>query len=95
MISANLNTSGLVKEIWTELARQTEGFIGEQLADFVSRGLIVLESEHPVLVRDSDSDKYVVRHAVRLKLKDREYIESLERQIKELTELVQTLRGKT
>ncbi len=85
--------SGTIKELWPELIQGTETTILAQLNDFISRGVLVVESTLPVLVREEHSEKITVKVGVTLKLKDREYIESLERQLTELRDLVSKLRG--
>ncbi len=83
----------MVAEIGGEIARQTEKNILAQLNEFISRGLLIVESTQPVFVREPDSTKLIVRTSVSLRLKDQEYIESLERQIKELNDLIAKLRN--
>jgi hypothetical protein len=87
------STSEIVGEIGNEIARNTEAAILGQLNDLISRGLLIVEHTQPILVHDPDSTKISVRTAVNLRLKDREYIESLERQLVELRDLVAKLRG--
>lgn len=83
MNHASLMTAeGVAKEI----AKATEAHILEQLNDFVSRGLIVIEQMGPTFVQEPTDSRIVVRTAVRLRLKDREYIEKLEKQNAEFRE---------
>jgi hypothetical protein len=86
--------AAVVSEVGSEIARQTEQTLMHQLNEFISCGLIEIESSQPLFVREQDSDNVTIRTAVKLKLKDQDYIESLERQIKELNDLVSKLREK-
>lgn len=82
----------IVREVAYECARQTEESILAQLNDFISRGLIIVEQTGPIFVAEQDSARLSIRHSVNLKLKDKEYILSLERQLEELRTLVAKLR---
>lgn len=81
------------KEIIKESMRQKEIEILSQLNDFISRDLIVVEEGPTTMVRDPLSSKIEIRTSVRLVLKDKEYIEELERENKELKELIEKLKG--
>lgn len=74
-------------------AEQSEKVVLAQLNDFISRGLIVLESTGPLLTRSSDSDKIEMRYACNLVLKDKEYILKLEKENKEMKELLEKLKA--
>jgi hypothetical protein len=67
---------------WSKILKdvlvQKESLVLEQLSDLVKRGLLVIEQSEPVLVQDLYADKLVLKQAVRLSLKDKEYIEKLE-----------------
>lgn len=93
MIHESLNSALL------EVNKQTESIILSQLNELISRGLLVIESTQPVLVADYDlyhngtfnRDKpYNIRlqQMVKLKLKDQEYIEKLEKENEELKKQV-------
>lgn len=62
------------------IAEQTEAKILEQLEDFVKRDLIELEVSDVAIVQNPFSAKLEVRRNVSLRLKDREYIERLEKE---------------
>lgn len=68
------------------VSKATEETIMQQLNEFVSRGLIVVEEMPHQFIREPGSDTLTFRTQARLHLKDKEYIESLEAKIKELTD---------
>lgn len=72
--------NSVVKQVARDIHIATENAILDQLNDFVSRGLIVIESSQPVLVQDPFSNQVLIKQAVRLTLKDKEYIETLEKE---------------
>lgn len=76
----------MMSELHKVVAESTENAIMEQLNEFISRDLIVVEISQPILVRDPMSTKVQVRQQCRLVLKDKEYIEKLERENKTLKE---------
>ena len=67
-------------KIAKEVAQQTEAKILEQLEDFVKRDLIEIEVSDLEIVQGPLSGKLEVRRRVNLRLKDREYIERLEKE---------------
>lgn len=73
-----------IQSITNDLYKQKDNIILEQLNDLISRDLLIVEETQPVLVRDFESNKITLRQSVRLVLKDKEYIEKLERENKEL-----------
>jgi len=79
-------------DIAREVAKQTEAEILTQLNDLVSRGLLILERTEPVLVEE-DNHKFTVRMKVKLTLKDKEYIEKLETENKELRKKLENTRN--
>ena len=81
-VGAFETASGLAKEV----AKATESRILEQLNEFVSRGLIVIEQGPVTFVRTVHDDKIELRQTINLKLKDQEYIEMLEAKVKHLSE---------
>lgn len=58
----------------------------EQLNEFISRGLIIVELTQPTFVHSPDSTKVEIRQSCKLVLKDQEYIQDLERENKALKE---------
>lgn len=78
------NGRNAVKRLLTAQAENAENSIAAQLNEFIKRGLIVVEMNESQLVQIPQSDSIEVRQAVKLKLKDQEYIEKLEAENKEL-----------
>ena len=78
------STSSIIESIHRKMSEGQESMILSQLNDFISRGLIVVETTSPILVQDADSDRLVMRQACQLKLKDQEYIQKLELENAEL-----------
>ena len=71
--------------IVSEISVQRDRVILEQLGELTRRGLLVVEQTEPVLVYEHDDcggHAYRVKQAVSLKLKDQEYIEKLEADLK-------------
>jgi len=82
-------TEGLVKELWAQLAEQQEEFLCNQLDDLVSKGLLVWEHGPLTLCTDAIHGRDVafkvkVMQTGRFVLKDKQYIESLERELAQL-----------
>ena len=82
----------MIKEIQTKMASATESTILQQINDFISRGLIVVEVMEPLMMLEPDSDQVVIRQSVRLVLKDKEYVEKLEVENKELKEKIKAIK---
>jgi len=82
--------SSMIENIHRKMSEGQESMILHQLNDFIGRGLIVIESESPVLIRDELSDQVAVRQAIRLALKDQEYIQKLETENAELKAKIDT-----
>ncbi len=76
-----------INEMASEVAKHTENMILEQLNELISRGLLIVE-KGPMSLTTCDShfsdirDPYKIKvsQIVRLVLKDREYIERLEKE---------------
>lgn len=84
--------SNLATQIARDAAKATETFILEQLNDFVSRGLIELRMGPQVITQDMYSSKLNIAQTVSLVLKDKEYIEKLENENKELKDLIKKMK---
>lgn len=84
----------MMNEVAKEISQQKENLLLEQLNDLVSRDLIVIEQTQPVLVQDSDSNKLIFRQAIKLTLKDKEYILKLEEENKQLKETLDIIKEK-
>jgi hypothetical protein len=84
------STSDMLKAVNKAATEQTEAIILEQLGELVTRGLLVVEETKPMITmehRNADDAGYTFRmtRAIRLVLKDQEYIERLEKEIADLT----------
>lgn len=66
-----------IQDALTELSRQRDNLIVDQLNQLIAQGLLIVECTQPVLVRDSGSDTVRLTEAVRLKLRDQEIIDEL------------------
>lgn len=78
------STVTTASEVAREMAKQSEAIILSQLQELVSRGLLVIKQTEPVLVQDPFSPnpyQFTMQMKVRLRLKDQEYIEGLEKKI--------------
>lgn len=75
-----------------EICKQKESLILESLNELVSRGLLVLHETEPVLVQDYDTHTIKLLQKVKLVLKDQEYIESLEKKLKEQQEILDQIK---
>lgn len=84
--------SKLIADIADKSAKARENILMEQLNDFISRGLIEVETSEFVLIRRSEDELLELRQSVKLKLKDKEYIEKLEEIQKKYNQLVQMIK---
>lgn len=82
-----------IAEMTREIQKQTENKLLEQLNDFISRGLIEVESTQPVLIQDQWSAKVSVQMSINLRLKDKEYIERLEKENEAFKKAFVELKG--
>lgn len=84
-----INYNTYVNDVLQDLARQKDQLIVDQLGDLLERGLLVVEQTQPVLVQSYDKNKIELKQSVRLVLKDKEYIERLEKENIELKSQVE------
>lgn len=82
-----------INEILQEVAKETENKLLEQLNDFISRGLIVVENGPMTMIHDSHSFKVLIQRSVQLVLKDKEYILKLENENGALKELLKQIKS--
>lgn len=86
-------------EIARRVAKNTQDLILTQLEDLVKRGLLVVESEQPVLTSFDTPDgtrEFKLVQSINLVLKDKEHIEKLEtenRDLKNRLEVIQLAIG--
>ena len=90
MNHANLNSA--VTKLVNSMAKQSEAILMDKLNDLVKRNLLVIESTQPVFVKDEYSQTIKVQQAVRLVLKDMEYIKQLETENQQLKEQLQNIK---
>lgn len=76
--------TGTLNDIQVKMAAATDNLILQQLNEFISRGLIIVEFLQPQMVRDIDSPQIKICQAIRLVLKDQEYIQKLEQRVLDL-----------
>lgn len=77
-----------------DVLKQKEKIILDQLGDLVKKGLLVIEETQPVLVQTHGPGfNMELRQAVRLVLKEREYVKRLEDENARMAEQIQTLKG--
>lgn len=84
-----------LSEVIENVAKQKEALILESLGDLITRGLLVVEKTEPVLVGGwkENEDKYEVKleQKIRIVLKDKEYIEKLEKENADYKDLIETI----
>ena len=76
--------SGL--DLIRDCLRQKNTILQQHLFDLISKGLLVIEEEEPVLVQAADKQAFELRQKVSIKLKDQERIDALENENKRLKE---------
>jgi len=90
------STKDIIQESERNFESKREKIILEQLSDLINRGLLEIQSTVPVITRkDSPENSKVeleISSAVRLVLKDREYIEKLEKENGELKAIIEALK---
>ena len=67
-----------MNSVYNEIYRATEQELYNQLSEYVSRGIIGIEQQEPVLVHDQTSCKVSVQMKIKLVPKELEYIKKLE-----------------
>ena len=86
-------------EIAKQAAESAEKSLMKQMNELIGRDLLAIEVGDTMLIHEPFSNKVELRRPVTLKLKDLEYIESLEAKVKSLTEeksqLLQRLKAKS
>ena len=76
-----------------ELAKQSQDIILEQLNDLISRNLLVVEQGPLQLIQEYNSNTIKVAQNVKLVLKDKEYIEKLEKENQELKNTIEYFKN--
>lgn len=72
------SAENFIQKFSKDIIKSTENLFLDQLNEFVSRGLIIVEITEPVLCQSVTTDKIEIRQSCRLLLKDQEYIKKLE-----------------
>lgn len=85
------NTNNIINEITKQISEKQNDLLMEQLNDLVSRGLLIIEHTQPVLVRSISEDKIELRQAIKLTLKDKEYIIKLEEENEQMKNQLEAL----
>lgn len=75
-----------------QVAAKTEAIILDQLNELISRGLLILHHMGPTMVLD-ENNQLKVNIACKVLLKDQEYIERLEKENKELKEILKRIHS--
>lgn len=85
-----------ISEIAMDIAKQKENLILESLGDLVTKGLLIIEQTEPVVVGqwNYEQGKYIVslKQKINLALKDKEYIQKLEKENQELRNQINTIK---
>ena len=84
-----------IRSVITDVMKQQESIILDQLSDLVNRGLLVLETTQPLLTSRTDeygNYKIELNQYCKLKLKDQDYIEKLEKENKILKEYLDKIK---
>lgn len=88
----SFQATDIASDLAKRVAQATEHSILEQLNDFVSRGLIEIQTTGPTFVQVEDitrpTHRIEVRQTVRLVLKDKDYIVQLEKENAKLKEIL-------
>lgn len=81
-----------LRQLTSKVAKAREETIMHQLNDFISRDLISIEVMGGTFVRMADSNAIEYRESVRLVLKDKEYIEKLEKENAGMKEWIEEMK---
>lgn len=87
-----INTAELLSDVSKMVSQETENKILKQLSWFIERNLLVIHSSQPVLTYDEFSRELKVSQQVELVLKDKEYVEKLEKENSEMKDLLERLK---
>lgn len=90
------NIHDYANSIVDEIARQKEKTLMAQLNWLVSRGILLIESQGPTLCKTylkpaEDGYELTIEESIILVVKDKEYIEKLENENKELNKRLQNI----
>lgn len=81
------NDSFEMRVIMDDLYRQQEAIINDQLGDLIKKGILIVEMTNPVLVKNPfDQYKVELRQGLRVTIKEKEYIQKIEKENLDLRE---------
>jgi len=66
------------------ITKQCVDLFTHQLNDLISKGLLVIENKTPMLTQDFNTTQLRLSNVISVQLKDKEYIEKLEKENQEL-----------
>jgi len=77
-----------ISEIANDIAKQSDRILLDQLGELITKGLLEVQYGPLLLTQSPYEDKLQVGRSISLKLKDREYIERLEKKIDTLEQAI-------
>lgn len=84
----------IIEATLKEAQKSKNAILENQLSDLVSRGLLVIEEKAPVMIQDPNSPGVRIEQAVRLVLKDMEYIKELEAKVAHYEKILAVVKEK-
>lgn len=79
-----MNYFDSMSNVINDLSIQSQNIILEQLDDLIKRNILIIEQTQPVLIQDFQTNKVKISQAIKLTVKDIDYIKQLEKENKEL-----------
>ncbi len=73
-----LHIDELIKIVRKDLLNQQQNIILDQLNGLITKDLLLVEQTEPVLVMDGATNKITLQQSIKLVLRDKSYIETLE-----------------
>lgn len=68
----------MMDDLFAKAQKATDSALLMQISDLVKRGILVVEEEIPMMVRQANSDEIIIQKVVKLSVKDMPYIKKLE-----------------
>lgn len=94
MISINnLTEDKLAQTLMHKSAQAREEAILAQLNDLIQKGILVLKTNGSSFYRASDSNELIYKEQILVELKDREYIEKLEKENAEMRAYIDGIKN--
>jgi hypothetical protein len=75
-----------------QATHQTQMQILSQLNDLIAKGLLVITKEEPIITKNEKTNQLEISTKITIDLKDRIYIETLEKTNRELREILAKIR---